>query len=39
MLLHLELLIASAYSSWLTAVDPGSMAFEPSDVLISTHTL
>ena len=38
-LLRLALLACSAYSSWLKAVDPGSMAFKQSDVLISTHTL
>lgn len=35
----LALLVYSAYSSRLIAVDPGSMAFEQSDILISTHTL
>lgn len=38
-LLRLALLVRSVYSSWLPAVDPGSMALKPSDVLISTHTL
>lgn len=35
----LFLCVLLSHSSWLIAVDPGSLVFEQSDVLISTPTL